>query len=168
MPNEPRRARVALLAQPETEYDRSVRNRRRDEALGERGRRVLEDAGAEEGRRDPDRCECRNFPEDDCGLRRAEDRWRVSLLVLPGGDQGDGALVIRRTCVGVEPCVQLRQSRETQGEDQGRKQTSGDDGTEFFAAAHVDRDSVITSTFPQGNSSFQCRGRRSDARDASE
>ena len=103
------------LLSPETEYDRSVRNRRRDEALGERGRRVFEDAGAKEGRCDPDGCERRNFLEDNCGLRRAEERRRISLLVIAGGDQGDGArFVIRQPGVGVETCVQLRRSRETQ------------------------------------------------------
>ena len=111
------RARVAPLAQPEREYDRSVRNRRRDEALGERGWRVLEDAGAEERRRDPDGCERRNFLENNCWLRRADDRGRVSLLVFAGGDQGDGTLVIRRTGVGVETRVKLRRSRETQREE---------------------------------------------------
>ena len=132
-----------------------------DEALGERGRRVFEDAGAKERRRDPNGSERRNFLEDDCGLRRAEKRRRISLLVLAGGDQGDGTLVIRRTGVGMEARVQLRRSRETQREDQGREQTTRDDGMESFVATHFDRDSAITSIFPQGISCFRSKGRRS-------
>ena len=108
------------------DYDRFVRNRRRDEALGERGRRVLEDAGAEERRRHPDGSERRNFLKNNCRLRRDQDGRRIRLLVFAGGDQRDCTLVIRRTGVGMKPRVQLRRSGEREREEKSRKQAARD------------------------------------------
>ena len=138
------RVPVAPIAQtPKAEKDRSVRNRRRDEALGERGGRVLEDAGAEEWRRHPDGSERRNFLKNNRGLRRGDDRRRVRLLILTSRDEGNGALVTRGVGIGVKPRVQLWRSRQPEREKKGREQTTRENPASFFASSH--RETTLSS-----------------------
>ena len=87
--------------------NRSARNRQ-EAALGERGRRVLEDGSTEERRCHPDGNECRNLLKDGRRLWGDKDGRRISLLVLAGRDQRDGALMIGRGRVRVEAGMQLR------------------------------------------------------------
>ena len=112
-------------------------------ALGERGRRVLENAGAEERRHHPDGSERRNFLKPKRRLRRDHDGRGIGLLVFAGSDERHRALVIRRTSVGMQPLVELRRSSQREREEKGRKQSACDKDLEFFAAAHGESYVVI-------------------------
>ena len=119
---------------PETE-NRSVPNGR-DNALGERRRRVLEDARAEERHRDPDRSERRNLLKTKRRLRRDENRRCIRLFAFAGGDEGDGAFVSRRAGIGMETEVELRRARKRKRAKECGKQTACDEGSEGCPAAH--------------------------------
>ncbi len=85
-----------------------------EEALGERGRRVLEDTRAEERRRDPNGSKRRVFLKDNHRLRSDQDWWPIRLLALTGCDQGDSTLVIWCAGVRMEAGVQLRRRRQSE------------------------------------------------------
>ena len=120
---------------PETAENRSVPNKR-DTALGEGGRRVLEDARVEKWRWDPNGSERRNFFETDGGLWTDEDGRGIGVLVLAGRDERDSAFVVRRAGIGVETNVQLRGSHECEGAKESEEQTACDEGSEFRPATH--------------------------------
>ena len=108
----------------------------RDTALGEGGRRVLEDARAEKWRWDPDGSERRNFFETDGRLRGDENRRCIRLFIIAGRDERDSAFVVRRAGIGVETNVQLRGSHEREGAKESEEQTACDEGSEFRPATH--------------------------------
>ena len=120
---------------PETAENRSVPNKR-DTALGEGGRRVLEDARAEKWRWDPDGSERRNFFETDGRLRGDEDGRGIRLFILAARDERDSAFVVRRAGIGVETGVQLRGSREREGAEESEEQPAGDEGSESCPTTH--------------------------------
>ena len=123
----------------------------RANALGERRRSVLEDARAKERRRYPNRGERWNFFEANRRLRRREDRGRIRLFALTGRDQGDGAFVLRRTCIGMKARMELRGRRQDEGAKKGRKQTGSDQAPQFFSAAHRGHQLALANHSTQHN-----------------
>ena len=110
---------------------------------------MLENARAEKRRRHPDGSERRNVLKNNRRLRCDKDRRCVRLLRFTGRDERDRALVIRSPGIGMKPCVQLRRSREREGEEKGRKQTTRNNGAEFEAEAHGEQKVGIESKSTQ-------------------
>ena len=84
--------------------------------LGDHGRRVLEDRSFEEKTRYPNRLKTRNCRNMLRRLRRDENRRSSRMLIAAGTDQRDGALVVRRVAVFVQPRVKLRSRRKRERE----------------------------------------------------
>ncbi len=84
--------------------------------LGERRWRVLKNAGAEEGRWNPDGLQRWNLRKLNRGLRRRDEDRRVVLLVFACRDQRDGAFVGGADRL-VHALVQVRRGGEHQGKE---------------------------------------------------
>src|SRR3954471_7533851 len=70
--------------------------------LGERRRRVLEDARVDEWRRNPDWMQRRNETELEQRSRSRDQRTRGLLLIIAGTNQSHGALMPGRSGVGMD------------------------------------------------------------------
>lgn len=90
----------------------SARKRGWNPCLGERRRRVLENARAEKRRCDPDRAQRRDETKLKGGDRRHDKGPRRRLLITAGADQRNGAFMLSDLCVGVDPFVPTRRDAE--------------------------------------------------------
>jgi hypothetical protein len=84
---------------------------------GERRRSVLENAGAEKRRWNPDGLQRRNLRKLNRGLRRGDKHRRVVLLVLARDYQRDRTLVLTGSVL-VNAFVKLGRDRKDQREEQ--------------------------------------------------
>ncbi len=85
--------------------------------------RVLEDARAQERRRDPERIQRRDFGKLDDWIRCANERWMGRVLDVAGGDKGDRADMLDAVGIGVDPSMQLRRNaQEKSPEKRSRNQ----------------------------------------------
>ena len=109
-------------------------------ALGENGRRVLENGRAEERRRHPYECERGNGRVINRKSGAAENGRRLRALVFAGLDDRDGAFVMRLGGVGVEVFVEAWRGGEREGEEKrGERAKSHSD----MARLHLDGDAPL-------------------------
>lgn len=90
----------------------SARKRGWNPCLGERRRRVLENARAEKRRGDPDRAQRRDETKLKGGDRRYDKGPRRRLLITAGTDQRNGAFMLSEFRVGVDEFVPTRRDAE--------------------------------------------------------
>ena len=85
---------------------------RLEPCLGERGRRVLENARADERRGDPDRVQRRDERKLEIRNRGGDERCGRRLVMRAGADQRYHAFMLSRFCVGMEQLVPMRQNAQ--------------------------------------------------------
>lgn len=91
---------------------------RLEPCLGERRRRVLEDARADKRRGDPDRVQRRNERKMKGGNGRDDERRGRRLMMCAGADQRHRAFMPGRVCVGMEELVPVRQNAQRESGEQ--------------------------------------------------
>ena len=100
---------------------RTLRARTRLETcLGERRRRVLEDARADKRRCDPDRVQRRDERKLKSGNGRNDQRRGRGLMMCAGADQRHRAFMLGRLRVGMEQLVPMRQNAQRESREQRR------------------------------------------------
>ena len=129
--------------------NRSARNRQ-EAALGERGRRVLEDGSAQKRRRHADGRERGNSLEDGRERGGDEDRRCGGLLGFTRRDERDRALVPGRAGIRVQARMQLRGDGEREREEEGREQSTRDEGAKMAERFHDEAEIAPRGCFAQG------------------
>lgn len=115
------RARKLCRSRARNRNRYSARERGWSPCLGARRRRVLKDARADKGRGDPDRVQRRDERKLKSRRGSYDKRRGRRLLEVAGTDKGDGAFMLARFRLWMQPLVPLRRDAQC---ERGKKRSA--------------------------------------------